>query len=98
MSFLAWFAVSGFVSSTASVAGRLMKFLNGIEGVTSVESGLQPGDDEVHVVMDRTLAAYAGVNLATAASHVRAAVGGLVLPPRRIMRQSHRSSMPDEER
>ena len=70
--------ITGFdYTASTQVAGRLMKFLNGIEGVTSVESGLQPGDDEVHVVMDRTLAAYAGVNLATAASHVRAAVGGL---------------------
>jgi len=47
--------------------------------VISVDSGLKPGDGELHVVLDRALAAYAGVDLATAANHVRAAVGGLVV-------------------
>ncbi|MDH5218973.1 MAG: efflux RND transporter permease subunit, partial [Gammaproteobacteria bacterium] len=61
------------------VAQRLIDFAGKVEGVISVESGLQPGDKEVHVVMNRSLAAYAGVNLAVAASHVRAAVGGLVV-------------------
>ncbi len=60
-----------------ATAQRLMAFLRTVPGVTSVESGLQPGDDELHVVMDRKLAAYAGVNLMTAATHVRAAVDGL---------------------
>lgn len=59
------------------VAARLVALLEKIKGVTSVESGLAPGDDELHIIMDRTLATYAGVDLATAASHVRAAVGGL---------------------
>lgn len=59
------------------VANRLMEYLNTIPGVKTVESGLQAGDDELRVIMNRQLAAYAGVDLETAASHVRAAVGGL---------------------
>lgn len=59
------------------VADNLIKYLKDIKGVTTIESGLQPGDKEIHVVLDKSLAAYAGVNLSTAASHVRAAVDGL---------------------
>ncbi len=62
-----------------AAARRLMAFLERVDGVTSVESGLQRGDDELHIVLDRELAAWAGVNLATAASHLRAAVDGLVV-------------------
>lgn len=70
------------ISSNDAAAGeraarRLMTMLETVKGVTSVESGLQPGDDELHVVMDRRLSAYAGIDLATASSHIRAAVGGL---------------------
>ncbi|MDH5231181.1 MAG: efflux RND transporter permease subunit [Gammaproteobacteria bacterium] len=63
--------------ASAAVAEGLITFLRNTNGVTTVESGLQPGDKEVHVVLNRSLAAYAGVDLLTAASHVRAAVGGL---------------------
>lgn len=63
--------------SNEHVAQNLINFLKTVKGVMSVESGLQPGDKEIHVVLDKNLAAYAGVNLATAASHVRAAVDGL---------------------
>jgi len=75
-------ALEANISSTntdasAKAAQQLMDYLHTIKGVTTVESGLQPGDPELHVVFDRTLAAYAGVDLATAANHVRAAVGGL---------------------
>ncbi len=65
--------------SAASVraAKRLMAILENVKGITSIESGLLPGDDELHVVLDRQLATYAGVDLMTASSHVRAAVGGL---------------------
>jgi multidrug efflux pump subunit AcrB len=59
------------------VARRLMEYLKTVDGVTAIESGLQLGDDELRVVLNRELAAYAGVSLDTAASHVRAAVGGL---------------------
>ena len=60
-------------------ARRLMDYLKTVDGVTTIDSGLKKGDDELHVVLDRKLATYAGVDLATAASHVRAAVGGLVV-------------------
>jgi multidrug efflux pump subunit AcrB len=75
-------ALEASISSTntaasAKAAQQLMDYLHTVKGVTTVESGLQPGDQELHVVFDRTLAAYAGVDLATAANHVRAAVGGL---------------------
>ena len=59
------------------VARRAIGYLEKTEGVTTIESGLQPGDSELHVILDRSLAAYAGVSLSSAASHVRAAVGGL---------------------
>ncbi len=62
-----------------SVAKSLITYLNTIEGVTSIDSGLKRGDDEIHVVMDKELATYAGVNLATASSIIRAASGGLVV-------------------
>lgn len=59
------------------VAKRLMDFVQSLPGITTLESGMQPGDPELHVVVDRVKAAYAGINLATIASHVRAAVDGL---------------------
>lgn len=70
------------ISSKSGVSGEqaaknLISYLKDINGVTTVESGLQPGDKEIHVVLDKSLATYAGVNLATAASHIRASVDGL---------------------
>lgn len=62
---------------TDAAARRLMEMLRAVKGVTSVDSGLEPGDDELLVHMNRAKATYAGVDLATAASHIRAAVGGL---------------------
>ncbi|MDZ7663212.1 efflux RND transporter permease subunit [Thiohalophilus sp.] len=59
------------------VAYRLMDYVKSLPGITTIESGLQPGDPELHVVVDRVRAAYAGIDLATIASHVRAAVDGL---------------------
>jgi multidrug efflux pump subunit AcrB len=56
---------------------QLMDYLANIDGVTSIESGSQAGDESLHVVVNRALATYAGVPLSTIASHVRAAVGGL---------------------
>jgi multidrug efflux pump subunit AcrB len=58
---------------------RLMELLKTIPGVTTIDSGLQKGDNELHVLLDRDLATYAGVDLAVASSHVRAAAGGLVV-------------------
>ncbi|HEY9052624.1 MAG TPA: efflux RND transporter permease subunit, partial [Gammaproteobacteria bacterium] len=60
-------------------AQRLMDYLVTVPGVTSVDSGLKQGDDELHVIVDRELATYAGIDLATASQHIRAAVGGLVV-------------------
>lgn len=65
--------------ASEQAARNLMAFLQDVDGVTSVDSGLKPGDDELHVVLDRELATYAGIDLATAAQQVRAAVGGLVV-------------------
>jgi multidrug efflux pump subunit AcrB len=62
--------------ASEAAARRLIELLEKVPGVTDVDSGLKPGDPELHVVFDRALAAYAGVDLATAANHVRAAVGG----------------------
>ena len=63
--------------SNIKVANKLIEFLKDVKGVTTVESGLQPGDNEIHVVLNKKLSAYSGVNLATAASHIRASVDGL---------------------
>jgi len=58
-------------------AQQLMNYLKTIDGITTIESDLLPGDDELKVEFDKSLAAYAGVDLSTAASHIRAAVDGL---------------------
>jgi len=62
-----------------AAARRLIELVRNVPGVVGVDSGLTPGDEELHVVLDKSLAAYAGVDLQTAANHVRAAVGGLVV-------------------
>jgi multidrug efflux pump subunit AcrB len=72
--------ISGSDTAAAEAAARrLLDLLQGVRGVLSVDSGLKAGDEELHVVLNRALAAYVGVDLATAAQHVRAAVGGLVV-------------------
>ncbi|MFQ5582618.1 MAG: efflux RND transporter permease subunit [Mariprofundaceae bacterium] len=58
-------------------ARRLVTLLEGVEGVHSIESGLQPGDPEIHIVLDRALATYAQVDMAAVATHIRAAFDGL---------------------
>lgn len=58
-------------------ARRLVAMLRGIDGVYAVESDLEPGDPELRIQIDRAWAAYAGVDLATVADHVRAAFDGL---------------------
>ena len=60
-------------------ANGLMKYLTTIDGVTNIDSGLKAGDDEIRVTLDRELATYAGVDLLTASSHIRAAAGGLIV-------------------
>lgn len=59
------------------IAGRLTHMLSTVNGAYAIESDLEPGDPEMHIVLDRKLAAYAGVDLATAATHIRAAFDGL---------------------
>ena len=66
------------------VAQQLMQYLAEVKGVTTIESGLEAGDAELRVVMDRNLAAYAGVDLQTVSNHIRAAVGGLRVSTTRI--------------
>lgn len=66
-------------TATEQAAHQLMDFLKQVPGVTTVDSGLKRGDDELHVKLDRKLATYAGIDLATVARHVRAASGGLVV-------------------
>lgn len=66
------------------VARRLMDYLQAVPGVTTVESGLEPGDRELRLLLNRQRAAYAGVDLETVASHVRAAVGGLRVSTSRL--------------
>ncbi|MDQ6970709.1 MAG: efflux RND transporter permease subunit [Mariprofundus sp.] len=61
----------------ARVAERLIKQIDNIKGVYAVESDLEKGDPEIRIVMDRKMAAYAGVDLATAGIHIKAAFDGL---------------------
>jgi len=58
-------------------AKSLAGYLARIPGVHSIDDGLTPGNPEVHVVLDRKLAAYAGIDLATVATHIKAAFDGL---------------------
>lgn len=62
-----------------TAARRLITLLQQVPGVLSVDSGLKEGSPELHVILNRELASYAGVDLKVAAQHVRAAVGGLVV-------------------
>ncbi|WP_038248769.1 efflux RND transporter permease subunit [Ghiorsea bivora] len=55
----------------------LMALLQSIDGVHSVESGLREGSPEIHVEVDRKLAAYANIDLASIATSVRAAFDGI---------------------
>ncbi|MDH5736304.1 MAG: efflux RND transporter permease subunit, partial [Gammaproteobacteria bacterium] len=65
--------------ASEQAAKQLIEYLKTIPGVMGIDSGLKRGDDEIRVVLNRELATYAGVDLATASQHVRAAVGGLVV-------------------
>ncbi len=58
-------------------ARNLITLLKDIKGVHSVESGLQKSVPEVRIVLDRSLAAYANVDLAAVATHIRAAFDGI---------------------
>ena len=56
---------------------NLIAMLESIDGVHSIESGLQEGVPEIHVAVDRKLAAFAKVDLAAIALHIRAAFDGI---------------------
>ena len=72
--------ISGFDTLASEQAARkLMSYLETIEGVTTIDSGLKPGDDELHVKLNRELASYAGIDLNIVSRHVRAAADGLVV-------------------
>ncbi|MDQ6979969.1 MAG: efflux RND transporter permease subunit [Ghiorsea sp.] len=55
----------------------LMTLLQGVKGVHSIESGLREGSPEIHIEVDRKLAAYANIDLATIATSIRAAFDGI---------------------
>ncbi|HEX7043204.1 MAG TPA: efflux RND transporter permease subunit, partial [Burkholderiales bacterium] len=72
--------ISGHDETAATAAAeRLIAMLQDVPGVLSVDSGIKAGNAELHVVLDRARAAYAGIDLQTAAQHVRAAVDGWVV-------------------
>ena len=66
-------------SDSELAAKRLMAYLKNVKGVTTIDSGLKRGDDELHLILDRQKAVYAGVDLATVSETIRAATGGLVV-------------------
>jgi len=69
--------MGGDEATMTRVAERLIAMLSTAKGVYAVESDLEPGDPEIRIVMNRKLAAYANVNLATVGTHIRAAFDGL---------------------
>jgi len=72
--------ISGHKDSDREMAAtNLMNYLHTIKGVYNIESGLKPGDNELKVKLNRRLATYAGIDLATASRQIRAASGGLVV-------------------
>ncbi len=67
----------GSEAEMRAISQRVIDYLTAIKGVYAIESDLEPGDPELHIEVDRALAAYAGIDLATIATHVRAAFDGL---------------------
>jgi len=65
--------------SSEQAARQLMDYLLTIDGVTTIDSGLKPGDTELHVVLNRKMAAYTGIDLQIVSRHIRAAADGLVV-------------------
>ncbi len=59
------------------VAKNLKKYLETIKGIKSIETDLRRGDDELRIILDRKKAIYAGVDLATVSTHLRAIASGL---------------------
>jgi len=67
----------GDTAAKERVAKRLMDVLHSIAGTTAIESDLEAGQEELHIVLDRAKAAYAGIDLSTAALHIKAAFDGI---------------------
>ncbi len=63
--------------SSKIVAKNLQQYLEKINGVKSIETDLRRGDDELRIILDRKKAIYAGVDLATVSTHLRAIASGL---------------------
>jgi len=63
--------------ASKKVANNLKKFLEEVDGVTTIETDLRRGDDELRIILDRKKAIYAGVDLATVSTHIRAIASGL---------------------
>lgn len=60
-----------------AAAQRLLDLLHTIKGVYAIESDLEPGETEMHIVLDRSKSAYAGIDLKTASQHIKAAFDGI---------------------
>ena len=63
--------------ASEKVALQLLEYLENIKGITTIESDMLPGDKEIRIEFDRAVAAYTGIDLSTASTHIRAAVDGL---------------------
>ncbi|MDQ7001966.1 MAG: efflux RND transporter permease subunit, partial [Ghiorsea sp.] len=69
--------ITGSDADRVKSGKALMVLLQGVDGVHSVESGLREGSPEIHIEVDRKLAAYANIDLASIAISVRAAFDGI---------------------
>ena len=71
--------ITGTDADRLASGTALVALLEGLEGVHSVESGLKEGSPEIHIEVDRKLAAYANIDLASIATHIRAAFDGIAV-------------------
>jgi len=70
--------ISGSNDADKEHAARALEtMLHSIKGVSAIESDLQAGQTELHIVLDRAKAAYAGIDLSAAALHIKAAFDGI---------------------
>ncbi len=69
--------ISDDTKTNKIVAENLQHYLEKIEGIITIETDLRRGDDELRIILDRKKAIYAGVNLATVSTHLRAIASGL---------------------
>jgi len=69
--------ITGTDADREKTGRALIALLGQTKGVHSIESGLQEGLPEIHIEVDRKLASYANVDLASIATHIRAAFDGI---------------------